>query len=72
MRVPLTLLVFLAWAAVCGGASVVEPGDVQLHGTPEPSRVGHAASHGCLRLTNWDVMRVAAFATKGTRVVFEE
>jgi lipoprotein-anchoring transpeptidase ErfK/SrfK len=43
-----------------------------LHGTPEPSRVGHTASHGCVRLTNWDVLRVAARATKGTRVVFEE
>jgi lipoprotein-anchoring transpeptidase ErfK/SrfK len=43
-----------------------------LHGTPEPSRVGHTESHGCVRLTNWDVMRVAAFVTKGTRVVFEE
>jgi lipoprotein-anchoring transpeptidase ErfK/SrfK len=43
-----------------------------LHGTPEPSLVGHTASHGCVRLTNWDVMRVAALAKKGTRVVFEE
>jgi lipoprotein-anchoring transpeptidase ErfK/SrfK len=43
-----------------------------LHGTPEPSRVGHTGSHGCVRLTNWDIMRVAAFVTKGTRVVFEE
>jgi lipoprotein-anchoring transpeptidase ErfK/SrfK len=43
-----------------------------LHGTPEPSRVGHTASHGCVRLTNWDVMRVAALVKKGTRVVFEE
>jgi lipoprotein-anchoring transpeptidase ErfK/SrfK len=43
-----------------------------LHGTPEPARVGHTASHGCVRLTNWDVLRVAARVTKGTRVVFEE
>jgi lipoprotein-anchoring transpeptidase ErfK/SrfK len=43
-----------------------------MHGTPEPSRVGHTESHGCVRLTNWDVIRVAAFVTKGTRVVFEE
>ena len=25
-----------------------------MHGTPEPGRVGHTASHGCVRLTNWD------------------
>jgi lipoprotein-anchoring transpeptidase ErfK/SrfK len=43
-----------------------------MHGTPEPSRVGHTESHGCVRLTNWDVMRLAAYVTKGTRVVFEE
>ncbi len=43
-----------------------------LHGTPEPSKVGHTESHGCVRLTNWDVMRVAALVKKGTRVVFEE
>jgi lipoprotein-anchoring transpeptidase ErfK/SrfK len=43
-----------------------------LHGAPEPSRVGHTVSHGCVRLTNWDVLRVAAHVTKGTRVVFEE
>ena len=43
-----------------------------LHGTPEPRTVGHTASHGCVRLTNWDVERVAAFVDKGTRVVFKE
>jgi lipoprotein-anchoring transpeptidase ErfK/SrfK len=43
-----------------------------LHGTPEPSRVGYTESQGCVRLTNWDVMRVAALVAKGTRVVFEE
>jgi lipoprotein-anchoring transpeptidase ErfK/SrfK len=43
-----------------------------LHGTPEPGRVGHTASHGCVRLTNWDIERVAAHVRKGTRVVFKE
>jgi lipoprotein-anchoring transpeptidase ErfK/SrfK len=43
-----------------------------LHGTPEPGRVGHTASHGCVRLTNWDIERVAAYVRKGTRVVFKE
>jgi len=42
-----------------------------LHGTPEPGRVGHAESHGCLRLTNWDVARVASFATAGAPVIFK-
>jgi len=41
-----------------------------LHGTPEPGRVGHAESHGCVRLTNWDAARVAAFVKPGTPVQF--
>jgi lipoprotein-anchoring transpeptidase ErfK/SrfK len=41
-----------------------------IHGTPDPSRVGHVQSHGCVRLTNWDVLRVAQWARPGTRVVF--
>ena len=31
-----------------------------IHGTPEPSNVGHTQSHGCIRLTNWDAMKLAA------------
>lgn len=42
-----------------------------LHGTPEPSNVGHTQSHGCVRLTNWDAQRVAALVAPGTPVVFE-
>ena len=31
-----------------------------IHGTPEPGNVGHTQSHGCIRLTNWDAMKLAA------------
>lgn len=41
-----------------------------LHGTPEPSRVGHTQSHGCVRLTNWDAARLAEMVGPGVRVVF--
>lgn len=41
-----------------------------LHGTPEPGNVGHTASHGCVRLTNWDAARVAALVKPGTPVQF--
>ena len=41
-----------------------------IHGTPEPSKVGHTQSHGCVRLTNWDVQKVARWAQAGTTVVF--
>jgi len=39
---------------------------------PEPSRIGRAESHGCVRRTNWDALRVAALVKPGTRVVFAE
>jgi lipoprotein-anchoring transpeptidase ErfK/SrfK len=41
-----------------------------LHGSPEPSQIGRTESHGCVRLTNWDALRVAALVKPGTRVVF--
>ena len=43
-----------------------------IHGTPEPGTVGHTSSHGCVRLTNWDVSAVAALVAKGAKVMFIE
>lgn len=43
-----------------------------LHGTPVPATVGKAQSHGCVRLTNWDVKRVAAALSPSTPVVMQE
>lgn len=43
-----------------------------IHGTAEPSRVGKVDSHGCVRLTNWDVLALAAMVKKGTLVAFLE
>jgi lipoprotein-anchoring transpeptidase ErfK/SrfK len=43
-----------------------------LHGTPEPSTIGRAESHGCVRLTNWDALRLARLVKPGTRVVFKK
>jgi lipoprotein-anchoring transpeptidase ErfK/SrfK len=43
-----------------------------IHGTPEPSTIGRTTSHGCVRLTNWDVLRLASLVGPGTRVVFKE
>jgi lipoprotein-anchoring transpeptidase ErfK/SrfK len=41
-----------------------------LHGAPEPSRIGRTESHGCVRLTNWDALQVAALVAPGTPVLF--
>jgi lipoprotein-anchoring transpeptidase ErfK/SrfK len=43
-----------------------------IHGTPNPSNVSKAESHGCVRLTNWDVERLAQLVKKGTPVAFVE
>ena len=43
-----------------------------LHGTPEPAAIGRAQSHGCVRLTNWDALKLAALVKPGTPVVFTE
>jgi lipoprotein-anchoring transpeptidase ErfK/SrfK len=43
-----------------------------IHGTPEPSQVGKAASHGCVRLTNWDVEELSRMVQKDLPVVFQE
>ena len=42
-----------------------------IHGTPEPTTVGRTASHGCVRLTNWDALKLAGMVKPGTNVVFE-
>jgi lipoprotein-anchoring transpeptidase ErfK/SrfK len=43
-----------------------------IHGTPNPSKVSKSESHGCVRLTNWDVDRLAKLLKKGTEVAFIE
>ena len=43
-----------------------------IHGTPNPSKVSKSESHGCVRLTNWDVDRLAKMLKKGTEVAFIE
>jgi lipoprotein-anchoring transpeptidase ErfK/SrfK len=43
-----------------------------IHGTSDPSRVSKSESHGCVRLTNWDVARLAQSLKKGVEVTFVE
>ena len=42
-----------------------------IHGTPEPQLIGRTASHGCVRLTNWDAARLAMMVKPGTPAVFQ-
>ncbi len=41
-----------------------------IHGTPEPSEIGKTASHGCVRLTNWDANTLAQMVKTGVTVKF--
>jgi len=41
---------------------------IGIHGTNEPETIGHAASHGCIRLANWDVVRLAQKVKPGVPV----
>jgi lipoprotein-anchoring transpeptidase ErfK/SrfK len=43
-----------------------------IHGTPEPSMIGHTESHGCIRLTNWDALELAAMVKAGIPAVLKE
>ncbi len=43
-----------------------------IHGTPDPSSIGHAESDGCIRLTNWDALDLASTLKPGTPVLLKE
>jgi lipoprotein-anchoring transpeptidase ErfK/SrfK len=43
-----------------------------IHGTPEPRTIAKTQSHGCIRLTNWDVLKVAAAVKPGTPAILQE
>jgi hopanoid biosynthesis associated RND transporter like protein HpnN len=44
--------------------------DYGIHGTPDPKLVGKTASHGCVRLTNWDAERLSKAVRPGVKVSF--
>jgi lipoprotein-anchoring transpeptidase ErfK/SrfK len=41
-----------------------------IHGTPEPGKISKTESNGCIRLTNWDALELAASVKKGVAVEF--
>lgn len=42
-----------------------------IHGSPDPRLIGKTASHGCVRLTNWDAAELGAAVEKGATVIFQ-
>ncbi len=45
---------------------------IYIHGTPETEPMGEPASHGCIRMTNDDVIELYAAIPVGTRVHIDE
>lgn len=43
-----------------------------IHGTPEPATIGKTQSHGCIRLTNWDALSLAAAVSPGMVAILQE
>ena len=43
-----------------------------IHGTSAPETIGYATSHGCIRLTNWDVLALSRRVKAGTPVEFRD
>lgn len=41
---------------------------IGIHGTDDPGSIGRAVSHGCIRLANWDVVRLATKIKQGDNV----
>lgn len=75
----------LAWGPRAAGKLVVKPGpnnpvgmvwidlnapSYGVHGTPDPDKIGKTASHGCVRLTNWDAVELAHGVKPGVVVRF--
>jgi lipoprotein-anchoring transpeptidase ErfK/SrfK len=42
-----------------------------IHGTPEPETIMRAQSAGCIRMTNWDVLRLTRMLKPGFKAVFQ-
>lgn len=42
-----------------------------IHGTSEPQTIGRAESSGCIRMTNWDVLRLALMLKPGFTAIFQ-
>ena len=42
-----------------------------IHGTNEPQTIGRAESSGCIRMTNWDVLRLSRMLKPGFTAIFQ-
>lgn len=45
---------------------------IGIHGTNDPDSIGRNASHGCIRLANWDIMKLAGMVKPGVPVTVDD
>lgn len=43
-----------------------------IHGSPDPGKIGHTESHGCIRLTNWDAVELSKMVKPGVPAILQE
>ena len=48
---------------------ITAPGLIRIHGTPADSSIGTYASHGCIRMHNWEIEELYPMVDVGTRVI---
>ena len=48
-----------------------KPG-IGIHGTNTPETIGRSGSHGCIRLANWDAIRLITMVTEDMKVVIDD
>jgi lipoprotein-anchoring transpeptidase ErfK/SrfK len=44
---------------------------IGIHGTDSPDTIGRASTHGCIRLANWDVAKLATMVSPGVDVTID-
>jgi lipoprotein-anchoring transpeptidase ErfK/SrfK len=47
-------------------------GEIGLHGTDDPAALGTSVSHGCVRISNTVIARLAKLLPLGTPIVIEK
>ena len=45
---------------------------IYIHGTPEEDKIGSAASHGCVRMRNKDIVELFDLVDEGCKVIIQE
>lgn len=48
-----------------------KPG-IGIHGTNTPKTIGRSVSHGCIRLSNWDVVKLSTMITPNSKVEIDQ